>query len=186
MDKNTDIGIIPEKEKEPLKGVMFVTVYFRVLFGPVVIFPFYFWYRFGILYAPLGIVAAAVISIPLAFMTLYLVEKSTTFFKLIYGTGRADYSLREQMEIKLKTVRVAKMDKEYKKALVTVNEILRRDPGFNEALLVKAQILNEGFQNPENAKRYLRKVMNNAQQGQPVHTWATALYEELSPGNPDR
>jgi hypothetical protein len=40
-----------------------------------------------------------------------------------------------------------------------------KDPKFHEALFVKAQILHEGFNNIDGAKKYLRIVIDQAETG---------------------
>ena len=60
-----------------------------------------------------------------------------------------------------------------------VNIILQKDPKFHEAMLVKAQILHEGFNNVDGAKKYLKIVIDQAEQGSTIHTWAFSFYEKL-------
>ena len=56
---------------------------------------------------------------------------------------------------------------------------LEKDPLFPEALFLKAQILWEGFENSVEAKRSLRDVMRIVQRDEPLHRWASNLFDRI-------
>ena len=100
---------------------------------------------------------------------------------MIYGGGHGAWSEREQLEGDLNTVKYYKMRKEYDQALKTVANILKRDPEFSEALLIKAQILWEGFKNSAAAKANLKKITDiKTNKNEPFYRWASNLYDELT------
>jgi hypothetical protein len=100
---------------------------------------------------------------------------------LLYGMGRRDRSLRDQFAGTLNQARYHKMCKDYSNALLTVEGVLTRDPGFPEALLLKAQILWEGFEDGAGAKQCLINILKvEPNEKSPFHRWALALYKEIS------
>jgi hypothetical protein len=75
-------------------------------------------------------------------------------FKLIAGpSNRRDP--REQLQADLSVARTLKMNAKYDLALRRINGVLSRDPGFPEALFLKARIVWEGFGNRSAALRNL-------------------------------
>jgi len=100
----------------------------------------------------------------------------------ICGTGReGQWSREELINIELNQVRCAKMKGYPKQALIHVNAILALEPDFPEALLIKAQILWEGFGNAGAAQAHLEKLMRvNRDKNDRYHRWARNLYDELS------
>jgi len=173
MNENNDVGIKPQKNIHSEARTLFLKTAIR-LFAPLFIL-------FAFILGPVkGIFFSAAVSLAGTLLVLSVSDKIGNVSKLLYGGGEADISLREQMQGKLKAVRVAKMNEEFKTALDMVNEILQKDPDFYEAMFVKAQILDQGFQKPLTAKKYAQKVMNNTPKGQTLHNWASSFYDELS------
>jgi hypothetical protein len=73
------------------------------------------------------------------------------------------------------------VNKKYDQALKTVNNILKRDPEFTEALFIKAQILWDGFENSAAAKANLKKITEiKIDKDESIHRWASNLYDELT------
>ncbi len=105
-------------------------------------------------------------------------DKLGDISKVLYGGGRQSITKREQLAGTLKVVKVIKMNKSFQEALDAVDEILEQDSEFYEAMLVKAQILIEGFNEPESAKPYLRSIMMNTSKTESLYTWASSLYRE--------
>jgi hypothetical protein len=98
-----------------------------------------------------------------------------------FGTGRSVRRLREQFAGTLNQVRYHKICQEFQKALSTVEGVLTRDPDFSEALLLKAQILWEGFEDRSGAKICLIKILKvEPNKKSPFHRWALALYKEIA------
>ena len=94
---------------------------------------------------------------------MFLTDKISDTTKILFDATKANISISEQMHGTLKAVKVAKMNKEYSKALEIVNFILQKDPEFHEAMFVKVQILYEGFNNIDGAKKYLKNVIDNGE-----------------------
>ena len=71
--------------------------------------------------------------------------------------------------------------KDFSKALLTVEGVLTREPDFPEALLLKAQLLWEGFEDAVSAKQCLIDMLKvETDKKSPFHRWALALYKEIS------
>lgn len=172
MEKDKDIGIIPEKDFDSSNRTLFLKTYFKICVPLSLIFII----LFGILK---GILVAIVISFFAAVIVMFIAEKISNTTKILYGATEANISVREQMEGTLKSAKVAKMNKDYPEALKIVNNILLKDPKFYDALFVKAQILHDGFNNTDGAKKNLKTVIAQTETGQTIHTWASSLYDQL-------
>lgn len=125
-------------------------------------------------------------AIPASFALAVVVELlsgviGATSSNLLYGTRRRVRSPRDQFAGTLNQVRYHKMCKEFQKALSIVEDVLTRNPDFSEALLLKAQILWEGFEDRSGAKICLIKILNvEPNKKSPFHRWALALYKEIA------
>ena len=167
-----DIGIIPEKEGNLTNRTFFLKTYFKICAPLFILFfvVFGFWK---------GLLASVTISFFASIIVIFVVEKLSSTTKILYGTTHANISVREQMMSTLETAKIAKMNKDFQMAIKIVNEILEKDPTFHDALFVKAQILHEGFRNTDSAKKYLKRIVEQAKSGQKIHTWASSLYDQL-------
>lgn len=104
---------------------------------------------------------------------------------MLYSGGRARFTLREQCAGKLTQARVSKTEKRFEDALAAVESVLARDPEFPDALLLKAQILWEGFADGPTARRTVMKVLQlETDKTAPVYRWAGELYKEIAKGPP--
>jgi len=104
---------------------------------------------------------------------------------MLYSGGRARVTLREQLAGDLTAARVCKTEKRFDDALAGVENILAKDPEFPEALLLKAQILWEGFADGPSARSTVMKVLHlETDQTAPVYRWAGELYKEIAKGRP--
>ena len=139
-----------------------------------------------------GGVFALLFAIPGSFALAVMVELlsgviGATSSNLLYGTGRRVRSPREQFAGTLNQVRYHKMCKEFQEALSTAEDVLTRDPDFSEALLLKAQILWEGFEDRSGAKICLIKILKvEPNKKSPFHRWALALYKEIADSQRNR
>ena len=74
-----------------------------------------------------------------------------------------------------------KMQKEFDRALWTVNAILDQDPDFPDALFLKGQILKNGFGNSAAAQGYFKRVMTVVpNKTDTLYRWASNCYDELT------
>ena len=168
------------KKLKPLKNIDAVArsqfiKFFVWLFGPLCVISILF---FGIK----GVVITFILSLVITPVVMFVLDKfSGGTSSLIYGGGKGTWNEREQLEGDLNTVKYYKVRKEYDQALKTVNNILNKDPEFSEALLIKAQILWEGFENSAAAKTNLKKIAEiKIDKDEPIHRWASNFYNELT------
>ena len=129
----------------------------------------------GVLYAIPGSVVAA------SAVELLSGRLGSGSVNVLYGMGRIHRTPRDQLIGTLTQARVHKMNKVHDRALTCIEEVLAADPKYPEALLVKAQILWEGYQDGPAAKHcliYLMKVEPDKKAT--FHRWAVSLYKEIA------
>lgn len=97
----------------------------------------------------------------------------------LYGGRKANWTAREKMAGTMDLARIAKMNKDWEKALALVNEILNEAPDYPDALFLKAQVCWTGYQARREALSCLDQVMKFASQDEPVRRWAGVLREEI-------
>ena len=146
--------------------------------------------RFMPICALIGLIAGGMpgllFAVPGSFALAVMVEllsgaMGCTASNLHYGMGRRDRSPREQLAGSLNQVRYHKMCKDFPMALITVEEVLAKDPDFAEALWLKAQILWEGLADAVGAKQCLIKLLKvEPDKKSPFHRWALTLYKEIA------
>ena len=97
--------------------------------------------------------------------------------------GSKTASDRRQSVNDLNIVRYHKLCHQFDDALIKIDEVLAKDPDFVEALLLKARILWEGFEDAKAARQCLLKILAGAPDEKAVfHRWALNFYEELPRG----
>ena len=90
-------------------------------------------------------------------------------------------TLRDQLAGTMSIARNHKMNKRFDQALLSVEEVIAKDPDYCEALLLKAQILWEGFEDDTEAKVCLEKIMDAEKAyDNTIYRGASSLYEELT------
>ena len=172
MARYNDIGMTSKKNVDSIARTLFLKTYIKLFACFLILFVLLFGFAKGLM----------INTIACFFLTIIVMvgsNKIGNISKLLYGGRQARITLRERMISQLKAARVAKMNNEYKTALNMVNDILKKDPQFYEAMFVKAQILDRGFEKPVAAKKYLIKILNNTQKDQNEYNWALSLYNEL-------
>jgi tetratricopeptide (TPR) repeat protein len=131
-----------------------------------------------------GLAAAAAISV--------LLGSATSIFIRTPGGGtgntlsvpaRNTMGVRKQLPSDLNVVRYHKLCHRFDDALITIEEVLAKDPDFVEALLLKAQILWEGFADGQAARGCLLKILAAEPDEKAVfHRWALNFYEDMTNG----
>ena len=119
-------------------------------------------------------------AIPLSVLYAYSVERLGSFLGgTLSGWTATKISTREQFSADLAKARFCKSKGQYREAIIIISEVLEKDPKFPEALLLKAQILWEGFENRALALENLDRVMDLVQEDDPIHRWALNYYHEV-------
>jgi len=131
-----------------------------------------------------GLAAAAAISV--------LLGSATSIFTRTPGGGTGNtlsvpagntMGVRKQLSSDLNVVRYHKLCHRFDDALITIEEVLAKDPDFVEALLLKAQILWEGFADGQAARGCLLKILAAEPDEKSVfHRWALNFCEDMTNG----
>ena len=173
MQNSNTKRLKPLKDQDAVVGFQFLRCFFWVFFATGVLGFFIAGTR--------GILIAAVLSVFASMLIIFVTDKLGGMAGAIYGGSRPTPDLRTRFSADLDRVRYQKMHKRFDEALSTVNQLLTQDPDFPDTLFLKAQILFEGFEDVEGAKKCLTKVIEVAPENQEtVHRWASTLYHQLT------
>jgi tetratricopeptide (TPR) repeat protein len=133
-----------------------------------------------VLWGVLGILVALLVSIVAAMLSETLSGFIGGSANVLYGVGRRTMTLRDQLSGTMSIARNHKMNKRFDEAFLSVEEVIAEDPEYPDALFLKAQILWEGFEDADEAKECLEKIMELANdENDPIFRWASTLYDEL-------
>jgi hypothetical protein len=132
--------------------------------------------------AIVGLAAAAVISVLIGSTTTTFAETPAgSAVNTRFGPTGNTMPARKPLASDLNVVRYHKLCRRFDEALLTIEEVLAKDPDFVEALLLKAQILWEGFEDAEAARDCLLKILAVEPDEKAVfHRWALTMYKALS------
>lgn len=129
-----------------------------------------------------GVAAAAGVCAGTAIFSVWISGRfSTLGVNFLFGMKSPLWSQAEQLEGDLNRVKVHKMNARFDPALEMVDTILAQCPDFAEALLLKAQILWEGYRDQAGARLCLIRISKSVpDRTDPVHRWAANLYHRMS------
>jgi len=136
---------------------------------------------YGTIGAVVGIILALGVSILVAFGTMTATGSiGGSAVDMLYGRRRGLWSLREQLEGPLRQARTEFEAEMFEKALNVVNQVITKDPQYPEALVLKGQILWEGFHNAETSKPYLLRAMAIVpDEANMIHLQAAGLLNDI-------
>jgi len=142
----------------------------------------------GVSGAVIGMLTGIAVSLAAGFLVMMLTDViGGTASGMLFGRRRAVWTVREQVQGTLNQARFSRENSDYEQALGYVNTVLSRDPDYPEALLLKAEILWDGFQELEGAKRFLEKVLTIDFEDRVVYNRAETFYDLLvRTDQPDR
>lgn len=126
-----------------------------------------------------GVVAAAIVSFIAFIFTRSIAGGVGSSAGSLFSGRRPIWTIREQLAATLSHARKHKNEERFEEALSIVNGILEKDQEFPEALFLKAQIMWNGFENLQTAKKYLAKIMQVTEKDDKVRNQASSLYKEL-------
>jgi len=133
----------------------------------------------GLRGAIIGISLGIILSIAASLITMLISHKFGEFAGFLYKGPKANWSIKEQFEGTLNQVRYHKMNKRFDQALLKVDEVLTKAPDFPDALLLKASILREGFDNLIEAKRCLETIIKTTPNTDNYYLWASTMYADI-------
>lgn len=115
-----------------------------------------------------------------AVTSMFLINKAGGFFsRTFYAGKRSDWTPKERFAGDLSKVRTSKSEGRFSEALALVNDYLKKLPDDPEALLLKAQILHEGFGYNESSAKCLESILKKVSPSEYLHSWASNYYESL-------
>jgi hypothetical protein len=124
-----------------------------------------------------ALVVTLVAPIPLSFV----INRSSGILGSLYSGRSSGATLEEQLAGELTKGRHLKTEKRFTEALQTVNLILEQMPEHAETLLLKAQILSEGFANDRAAKDCLKKILrlDESISKETTRQWAKGMLDDI-------
>jgi hypothetical protein len=134
----------------------------------------------SLIYGWIALVIAILISFILPFPAMYATGRIADFFIFLYSGGSGSYTLHDQLAGEVQKIRILKREKDFTGALEQADVVLTRSPEHPEALLLKAQILFEGFEKYSAANVCLNRII--ALEPAPdakLLEWAVSLREDI-------
>jgi len=129
--------------------------------------------------AVIGFFLCAFLSVGASLLTLFISDKFGDLAGFLYKGPKANWSIKERLEGSLNQVRYHKMNQRFPRALLKIEEVLAKDPNFSDALLLKAQILWEGFDEAIEAKRCLETIIKTTPKTDNHYQWASTFYADI-------
>ena len=136
-------------------------------------------------YGTVGAVIGIIVALGVSFLVAFGAMTATgsiggSAVDMLYGRRRGLWSLREQLEGPLRQVRTEFEAEMFDQALKVVNQVITKDPQYPEALVLKGQILWEGFHNAETSKPYLLRAMALVpDKANAIHLQAASLLNDI-------
>ncbi|MFA5321451.1 MAG: hypothetical protein WC373_02160 [Smithella sp.] len=128
----------------------------------------------------MGLLIAVLLSIPLAVLVYLIARKIGDFAGRLFGVGRKPaWTIKERFQGEIEQAMFFKRQQQYYRALKKVNGILKQAPEFAEALFLKAQILWEGYNTANGAKRYLDMASKCVLAQEHLHCWIKSYQEKI-------
>lgn len=112
---------------------------------------------------------------------MFVVSRTGDFAGRILTGQKASWSVRERLQADFDKAGHFTAKKDFQRAIGIVNDILKQDPGWSEALFLKARILSEGFGNTAGARGYLEQILEKeTDKNSAICRWASELHSQLS------
>ncbi len=137
--------------------------------------------RWGLHGAIGGALGACIAGLVLSALIMYLLDAvAGAASNVISGRREAVWTTREQLQGLVSQARFNKDNGDYTIAFNYINQVLEKDPDFPEALILKAQILWEGFSRADAAIQFLEKVLTLDECDKMLFNQARLLHSDLS------
>ena len=126
-----------------------------------------------------GLFLAAVLCLLISLFTVFVSEGLGGIASGLYGGRKPIMSIQERYSADFSRARVQKMNKKFDESLLIIDKVLIEQPDFNEALFLRAQILEEGFDDIYDAKKCLIRIFRTEPKHTPVFKWSETLYRSM-------
>ena len=126
-----------------------------------------------------GILVAGAVSIVAAFAVSWGLDAVGDAAGTLYGGRRGRWTQRELLEGEMRKVQHQFEHGNFDSALKGVDAVLAEDPDFQEALLVKARILVDGFERIDAATDCINRILTGKPENETIHQRAAGFRKEL-------
>jgi len=127
----------------------------------------------------IGLFFAAVLCSLITLFTVFVLEGLGGIAGGLYAGRKPIWSIQEQYSADFSRARVQKMNKKFDESLLIIDKVLIEQPDFNEALFLRAQILEEGFDDIYEAKKCLIRIFQTEQKHSQLFKWSKTLYKNM-------
>jgi len=128
-----------------------------------------------------GLLIALIVSIPLSFLVCSVADLAgASTARIFYGARKPNWNRQEKFRGDLDQAIFFKRQGQYLKAMQKVNQMLEQETGFAEALFLKAQILWEGYDSANGARRYLGMAKQCASKDATLRRWIIGYQKSIN------
>jgi hypothetical protein len=126
-----------------------------------------------------GLFLAAVLCSLISLFTVFVSEGLGGIAGGLYGGHKPIWSIHERYSADFSRARVQKMNKKFDESLLIIDKVLIEQPDFNEALFLRAQILEEGFNDIYDAKKCLTRIFQTEPKHSQLFRWSESMYRSM-------
>ena len=175
-----NIRINPKVEKDTAHLMRFARFYISIM-GPVIIIALVGSFHDPPIISLKHFAIVLLSAIPFCIFFTFLVEKiGGGLGNLLSGSTSRRISRDERFSGEINKIKFSKRAGRFDEALQIVNDLLHEDPDYPEAMLLKAQILWEGFGKAATARGYLNRIRELTPEDDKFHRWATGYLETVT------
>lgn len=174
-----NIRINPKIEKDRAPFLRFVRFYISIM-GPVIIIALVGCFSDPPIISLKLFAISSLCAIPFCVFFTFLIEKiGGGLGNLLSGSTSRGISRDERFSGEINKIKFSKREGRFDQALQMVNTLLHEDPDYPEAMLLKAQILWEGYGKADTAGGYLNRIRELAPEDDKFHRWATSYLKTV-------
>ena len=134
----------------------------------------------GLVYGCFAFILVMLLSLLVPLPAMYVTGRVADFVLMLYSGGSTRITLQDQLAGEVEKIKFLRRENKLTEALEQAEVVLTQDPEHPEALLLKAQILFEGFAEYSAANTCLRQII--AMEPPPdekLLNWAKSLREDI-------
>ena len=174
------IRINPKIEKDRAPLLRFVKIYISVM-GPLIIITIVGCFSDPPIISLKLFAISSLCAIPFCIFFTFLIEKiGGGLGTILSGSTSRRISRDERFSGEINKIKFSKREGRFDPALQMVNTLLHEAPDYPEAMLLKAQILWEGYGKSDTAKACLNRIRELAPEDDKFHRWATSYLKTVT------